>query len=156
MARKTRTGGSSVPDRLIRCSSKGRKGKKYRKFRRLNSILETTGIFYFNATDVSVWGPTVYMSSMGQNCKRMGTRRLHEFHESKLPFVLRIELIRFKSSYLSAHVSGVSAVVGPPLVGLDVAVDGDGGDDPVEWISPGFLAEIFSLEGPWIHRKSEK
>ena len=33
--------------------------------------------------------------------------RLHEFHESKFPFVSRIEFIRSKLSNFSAHVYGV-------------------------------------------------
>ena len=39
---------------------------------------------------------------------RLGTSHLHEFHESKLPFVLRIKFIRSKLSRFSAHVSGVA------------------------------------------------
>ena len=35
-----------------------------------------------------------------------GSSRLHEFHESKFPFVSRIEFIRSKLSNFSAHVYG--------------------------------------------------
>ena len=41
------------------------------------------------------------------SCKRLGTSRLHELHESKFPFVSRIEFIRSKLSNFSAHVSVV-------------------------------------------------
>ena len=43
-----------------------------------------------------------------KSCKRLGTSRLYELHESKFPFVSRIEFIRSKLSNFSAHVSGVS------------------------------------------------
>ena len=43
-----------------------------------------------------------------KSCKRLGTSRLHDLHESKLPFVLRTEFISSKLSNLSVHVSGVS------------------------------------------------
>ena len=43
------------------------------------------------------------------SCKRLGTSRLHESHESKFPFVSRIEFIRSKLSNFSAHVYGVIA-----------------------------------------------
>ena len=42
------------------------------------------------------------------SCKRLGTSRLHELHESKFPFVSRIEFIRSKLSNFSAHVYGVA------------------------------------------------
>ena len=41
------------------------------------------------------------------SCKRLGTSRLHELHESKLPFVPRIKFIRSKLKNFSAHVSWV-------------------------------------------------
>ena len=41
-------------------------------------------------------------------CKRMVPSRLHDLHESKFPFVTRIEFIRSKLSNFSADVSGVS------------------------------------------------
>ena len=41
-------------------------------------------------------------------CKRLVPSRLHELHESKFPFVSRIEFIRSKLSNFSAHVYGVS------------------------------------------------
>ena len=42
------------------------------------------------------------------SCKRLVPSRLHELHESKFPFVSRIEFIRSKLSNFSAHVSGIS------------------------------------------------
>ena len=42
--------------------------------------------------------------------KRLGTNRLHELHESKFPFVTRLELIRSKLSIFSPHVSGVTGM----------------------------------------------
>ena len=41
------------------------------------------------------------------SCKRLVPSRLHELHESKFPFVSRIEFIRSKLSNFSAHVYGV-------------------------------------------------
>ena len=41
------------------------------------------------------------------SCKRLVSSRLHELHESKFPFVSRIEFIRSKLSNFSAHVYGV-------------------------------------------------
>ena len=43
-----------------------------------------------------------------QVCKRLVPSRLHELHESKFPFVSRIEFIRSKLSNFSAHVYGVT------------------------------------------------
>ena len=42
--------------------------------------------------------------------RRLVPSRLHKLHESKFPFVTRIEFIRSKLSNFSAHVSGVAAV----------------------------------------------
>ena len=42
------------------------------------------------------------------SCKRLGTSRLHDLHESKFPFITRIEFISTKFSIFSAHVSEVS------------------------------------------------
>ena len=42
------------------------------------------------------------------SCKRLGTSRLHELHESKFPLVSRIEFIRSKLSNFSVHVYGVN------------------------------------------------
>ena len=39
-----------------------------------------------------------------ESCKRLGTSRLHDLHESNFPFVSRIEFIRSKLSNLSADV----------------------------------------------------
>ena len=65
--------------------------EKFESFERINSIRLTNGNF-----------------DSCSSCKRLGTSRLHELHESKFPFVKRIEFIRSKLSNFSAHVSGVS------------------------------------------------
>ena len=76
--------------------------EKFESFERINSIRETNGNF-----------------DSCNSCKRLGTSRLHELHESKFPFVSRIEFIRSKLSNFSAHVSGVmdssSGTPPPPL-----------------------------------------
>ena len=64
---------------------------KLESFERINSIRETNG--NFDSCD---------------SCKRLGTSRLHELHESKFPFVSRIEFMRSKLSNFSAHVYGVT------------------------------------------------
>ena len=64
--------------------------EKFESFERINSIRETNGNF-----------------DWCKSCKRLGTSRLHELHESKFPFVSRIEFIRSKLSIFSAHVYGV-------------------------------------------------
>ena len=61
--------------------------EKFESFERINSIRETNGNF-----------------DSCNSCKRLGTSRLHELHESKFPFVSRIEFIRSKLSNFSAHV----------------------------------------------------
>ena len=63
------------------------------------------------------------------SCKRLVPSRLHELHESKFPFVSRIEFIRSKLSNFSAHVYGVSggtALAGDE-VGAMLASRGDSG-----------------------------
>ena len=65
--------------------------RKFESLERINSIRETNGNF-----------------DSCNSCKRLGTGRLHELHESKLPFVSRIEFIRSKLSNFSAHVYGVT------------------------------------------------
>ena len=45
------------------------------------------------------------------SCKRLVPSRLHELHESKFPFVSRIEFIRSKLSNFSAYVSGLTVSV---------------------------------------------
>ena len=65
--------------------------EKFESFERINSIRETNGNF-----------------DSCNSCKRLGTSRLHELHESKFPFVSRIEFIRSKLSNFSAHVYGVA------------------------------------------------
>ena len=64
--------------------------EKFESFERINSIRETNGNF-----------------DSCNSCKRLVPSRLHELHESKFPFVSRIEFIRSKLSNFSAHVSGV-------------------------------------------------
>ena len=71
--------------------------EKFESFERINSIRETNGNF-----------------DSCNSCKRLVPSRLHELHESKFPFVSRIEFIRSKLSNFSAHVSGVG--VGAPLI----------------------------------------
>ena len=66
--------------------------EKFESLERINSIRETNGNF-----------------DSCNSCKRLGTSRLHELHESKFSFVSRIEFIRSKLSNFSAHVYGVSA-----------------------------------------------
>ena len=61
--------------------------KKFESFERINSIRETNGNF-----------------DSCNSCKRLVPSRLHELHESKFPFVSRIEFIRSKLSNFSAHV----------------------------------------------------
>ena len=65
--------------------------EKFERFERISSIRETNGNF-----DSCI------------SCKRLGTSRVHELHESKFPFVSRIECIRSKLSNFSAHVYGVN------------------------------------------------
>ena len=69
---------------------------KIENLERINSIRETNGRFW-----------------SCNSCKRLVTSRLHDLHESKLPFVSRIEFIRSEFLDFSAHVSGfgVSAVL---------------------------------------------
>ena len=72
--------------------------EKFENFERINSIRETNGNF-----------------DSCNSCKRLVSSRLHELHESKFPFVSRIEFIRSKLSNCSAHVSGVSVHPERPL-----------------------------------------
>ena len=65
--------------------------EKFESFERINSKRETNGNF-----------------DSCNSCKRLGTSRLHELHESKFPFVSRIEFIRSKLSNFSAHVYGAT------------------------------------------------
>ena len=55
--------------------------EKFESFERINSIRETNGNF-----------------DSCNSCKRLVPSRLHELHESKFPFVSRIEFIRSKLS----------------------------------------------------------
>ena len=76
--------------------------EKFGSFERINSIRETNGNF-----------------DLCNSCKRLGTSRLHELHESKFPFVSRIEFIRSKLSNFSAHVYVVNVwALWAGLVGL--------------------------------------
>ena len=63
--------------------------EKFESFERINSIRETNGKF-----------------DSCNSCKRLGTSRLHELHESKFPFVSRIEFIRSKLSNFLLMYSG--------------------------------------------------
>ena len=65
---------------------------------RMNSIRETNGNF-----------------DSCNSCKRLVPSRLHALHESKFPFVSRIEFIRSKLSNFSAHVSRAINASGPSL-----------------------------------------
>ena len=65
--------------------------EKFESFERINSIRETNG----NIDSCN-------------SCKRLVPSRLHELHEPKFPFVSRIQFIRSKLSYFSAHVYGVT------------------------------------------------
>ena len=65
--------------------------RKIRKFRTINWIRETNENF-----------------DSCNSCKRLVPSRLHELHESKFPFVSRIEFIRSKLSNFSAHVYGIA------------------------------------------------
>ena len=76
--------------------------EKFESFERINSIRETNG--NFNSCN---------------SCKRLVSSRLHELHESKFPFVSRIEFIRSKLSDFSAHVSGVNERDAPPRPGRE-------------------------------------
>ena len=51
-----------------------------------------------------------------QRCKRLVPSRLHEFHESKFPFVSRLEFICSKLSNVSAPVSGGQSSGRPAVV----------------------------------------
>ena len=64
--------------------------RKFESFELINSIRETNGRF-----------------DSCNSCKRLETSRLHELHESKLPFVSRIEFVCSKLSNFSAHASRV-------------------------------------------------
>ena len=65
--------------------------RKFESFERINSIREMNGNF-----------------DSCNSCKRLVPSRLHELHESKFPFISRIEFIRSKLSNFSAHVYGVT------------------------------------------------
>ena len=65
--------------------------EKLESFERINSLRETNGNF---------------------DSSNSGTSRVHELHESKFPFVSRIEFIRSKLSNFSAHVYGVGDCAG--------------------------------------------
>ena len=78
--------------------------EKFESLERINSMHETNG-------SLDSWYSCKRL--VPSRSQRLVLSRLHEFHESKLPFVSRIEFIRSKLSNLSAHVSGVS-VLGEP------------------------------------------
>ena len=68
----------------------GYMNKKIKSFERKNSIREKGNFASCNS------------------CKRLVPSRLHELHDSKFPFVSRIEFIRSKISNFSVHVSAVA------------------------------------------------
>ena len=70
--------------------------RKFESFERIISIRVTNG-----------------NSDSCHSCKRLVPSGLHELHESKFPFVTRIEIIRSKLSNFSAHVYGVTDARGP-------------------------------------------
>ena len=79
--------------------------RKIRKFRtdKFRYVKQTEILTH--ATHVNGWFPAVYPCN---SCKWLVPSRLHELHESKFPFVSRIEFIRSKLSNFSAHVYGVT------------------------------------------------
>ena len=99
--------------------------EKFESFERINSIRETNGNF-----------------DSCNSCKRLGTSRLHELHESKFPFVSRIKFILSKLSNFSADVYGVTDALWPAAPDQTAAagrsIDGpsavsrsdDGSEDP--------------------------
>ena len=83
------------------------------------------------------------------SCKRLAPSRLHELHESKFPFVLRIEFIRSKLSNFSAHVYG--AGVNTVLIRDRAAILGNRPprgrypvDDQSRWLNHSRIATEFS------------
>ena len=76
--------------------------EKFESFQRINSICETNGNF-----------------DSCNPCKQLVSSRLHGLHESKFPFVSRIEFIRWKLSNFSAHVSGVT-ITGRPTTAIAI------------------------------------
>ena len=76
-------------------------GEQFESFERINSIRETNGNF-----------------DSCNSCKRLVLSRLHELHETKFPFVSRIEFIRSKLSDFSAHVSGVDVSRGRRIISI--------------------------------------
>ena len=73
--------GAAGPRPKIADIDPGYMSSKFESLERINSIRETNGSF-----DACI------------SCKRLGTSRLHEIHVPKLPFVSRIEFVRFKLS----------------------------------------------------------
>ena len=88
---KAATTGSLQNKNPITFCHSGPSRLKFESFERINSIRETNGNF-----------------DSCNSCKRLVPSRLHELHESKFPFVSRIEFIRSKLSNFSAHVYGVA------------------------------------------------
>ena len=79
---------SRAPARAARHWSQIHEQKKIESFQRINSISETNGNF-----------------DSCNSCKRLVLTRLHELHESKLPFFM-YRIYPFETFELSAHVSG--------------------------------------------------
>ena len=85
--------------------------KKFESFQRINSMRETNGNF-----------------DSCNSCKRLGTSRSHELHESKFPFVSRIEFIRWKlSNFFGSCIRGQGRGSRLPSVGsTDLALTAAG------------------------------
>ena len=84
------------------------------------------------------------------SCRRL-TSRLHELLVTKLPFVSRIEFIRSKLSFFSAHVTGASVVHHPARI-QNFRKEGaqpEGGAHPFFKGSVSFTP----LQGPFMSRK---
>ena len=124
----------AVADRLLSAGPRREKKhgpriheqKKFESFERINSIRETNGNF-----------------DSCNSCKRLGTSRLHEMHESKFPFVSRIEFIRSKLSNFSAHVSGVMDRSANMLIDVRSKIS------PVLTAVPTLFATVRARPGPF-------
>ena len=119
------------------------RAEKFESFERINSIRDTNGNF-----------------DSCNSCKRLVPSRLHELHESKFPFVSRIEFIRSKLSNFSAHVYGVNGVVtlrGRPasvrvrrcLLTQSSRVSSSGEAQQPSQSSPGTVSDQWPRGGQW-------
>ena len=96
--------------------------EKLGSFERMNLIRETNG--NFDSCNL---------------CKRLGTCRLHELHDSKSPFISRVEFIHSKLSNCSARVSGaddVGSSAGRAAGGVGSIADGCRAMGPRRWNRP--------------------